>query len=126
LNDGNSGYDNNIKQITINVSALGVRIIPLLDDGSEPTTPEQNSAAAMKLFEANTDSQIDVDMILRHEGTGSESVTLAVGSVRMLDPQREGIFQSPPDSWTRSVNVSSPLSMEPAGDIGDEQHFTLT
>ena len=126
LNDGNSGYDNNIKQITINVSALGVRIIPLLDDGSEPTTPEQNSAAAMKSFEANTDSQIDIDMILRHEGTGSESVTLSVGSVRMLNPQREDIFQSPPDSWTRSVNVSSPLSMEPAGDIGDEQYFTLT
>ncbi|MDC0055563.1 S8 family serine peptidase [Deltaproteobacteria bacterium] len=126
LNDGNSGYDNNVKQITINVSALGVRLIPLLDDGSEPTTPEQNSAAVMKSFEANTDSQIEINMILRHEGTGSESVTLTSGSVRMLNPQREGVFQTPPDSWTKSINVSSPLSMAPAGDIGDEQYFTLT
>ena len=126
LNDGNSGYDNNFKQITINVSALGVRIIPLLNDGSEPTTPEQNSVAAMKSFEAKTDSQIDINMILRHEGTGNESVTLTAGSVRMLNPQQEGVFQSPPDSWTKSLNVSSPLSMAPAGETGDEQYFTLT
>ncbi|MBT6972647.1 MAG: S8 family serine peptidase, partial [Euryarchaeota archaeon] len=126
LNDGNSGYDNNVKQITINVSALGVRIIPLLEDGSEPTTAEQSSAAAMKSFDAKTASQIDIGMILRHEGTGNESVTLSVGSVRMVNPLREDIFQSPPDTWTKSVNISSPLSMKPAGETGDEQYFTLT
>ena len=41
LNDEISGLDNNRVQIDVYVSQVGVRLTPLLSDGSYPSTPSE-------------------------------------------------------------------------------------
>lgn len=125
INDENNGFNNNVKEFTVNVTALGVRLIPLFEDGSEPTTNEQTEVALTRMLDARNDSTVSFDVILRHEGTGTEMVTLSAGSVKMLDPDNGVSLISSPDVWTRSLNVTSPLELAPAGSEGDEKAFTI-
>ena len=126
INDENNGVNNNVKEITIDVTALGLRLIPLLQDGSIPSTSNQTLAAASKVMDTQNESSINFDMILRHEGTGTESVTISTGSVRMLSSEDPNLILSSPDEWDRSLNVSSPVVLSPAGQEGDELAFSLT
>ena len=125
INDENTGFNNNVKEFTVNVTALGVRLIPLFEDGSEPTTTEQTAVALTRVLDARNSSSVRFDVILRHEGTATEMVTLSAGSIRMLDPDNMASLSSSPDIWSKSLNVSSPLELAPAGSEGDEQAFSL-
>jgi len=126
INDENNGINNNVKEITINVTALGLRLIPLLQDGSEPSTANQTIAASNKTLDARNETSMKFDMILRHEGTGTETVTISTGSVRMFSPDTPNSIISSPDEWTRELNISSPQVLSPAGQEGDEIPFSLT
>ena len=125
INDENNGFNNNVKEFTVNVTALGVRLIPLFEDGSEPSTNEQTAVALTRVLDARNSSTVRFDVILRHEGTGTEMVSLSAGSVRMVDPNNGASLMSSPDIWSKSLNVSSPLELAPAGSEGDEQAFSL-
>ena len=126
VNDANSGVDNNIGTLIVNVSAMGLRIIPLLDDGSEPSSPSENADAVGIDFNASTFEAIDIPFKLRHEGTSEEGVTLSVSSIQELDPLNPFRLLSPEDSWSRSLNVSSTITMPAAGQNGDLALITLT
>ena len=51
MNDETSGINNNIMTLDIEVTSLGIREVTLNDDGTEPITPEERSAAAIKVFD---------------------------------------------------------------------------
>jgi len=126
INDANSGVDNNIGDLIVNVSAMGLRIIPLMSDGSEPSTPSENSQASLIDFNASAIESIAIPFKLRHEGTLQENVTLSVSSIQEIDPANPFRLLSPEDSWSRSLNVSSTISMPAAGEVGDNELITLT
>ena len=72
-NDGTNGVDNNVVDLDLNVSALGVRLVPFTDEGLEATTDAEVQE------ELNFESMPEIPrestspLILRHEGTGRSS-----------------------------------------------------
>ena len=64
MNDIVSGTDNNIISKTIEVSALGVRVIPLNEAGNEPSTPEELSQVATQHLDVANSSSLTVPLHL--------------------------------------------------------------
>ena len=52
MNDEISGIDNNVITQDIEVTSLGVRVVVLNDDGSQPSTPSERESSAVKVFDA--------------------------------------------------------------------------
>ena len=51
MNDESSGINNNVLEIEIEVTALGVRVIPLDGEGNIPTSEEDRQQAAINVFD---------------------------------------------------------------------------
>ena len=92
LNDENNGVNNNHYQLTVQISQIGVRITPLMEDGSVPLTPSDLEQALTKTLDPSTGSMLTYEFMLQNEGTSPISVGLTVTPVQRVDDQ--GILQS--------------------------------
>ena len=112
MNDETSGTNNNILEIDIEVTTLGVRVIPLNDDGSVPISEVERQLAAVKTFDVNNNTDINIPISIRNEGTGTEMVTLSYTNVQEQHPVFN-YFISPDDSWEKSVSQNGPYQLSP-------------
>ena len=64
MNDESSGVNNNIIEVDIEVTALGVRVVPLNDDGSVPSLEVDRQQAAIKNFDVRNETSIDIPITL--------------------------------------------------------------
>ena len=124
MNDETSGTNNNILEIDIEVTALGVRVIPLDDEGNVPISEAERQQAAVKTFDVTNDTDIDIPISIRNEGTGTEMVTLSYTNVQEQHPVFN-YFISPEDSWEKSVSQNGPYQLSPQGQSGDEIQVSL-
>ena len=124
LNDENNGINNNHYQLTVQISQIGVRITPLMDDGSIPLTPSDLEQALTKTLDPSTGSILTYEFMLQNEGTSAISVGLSVTPVQRVDDQ--GILQSPIDEWWKLLNETGPWDLAASGDVGDSRIVTLT
>ena len=124
MNDESSGVNNNILEIDVVVSALGVRVIPLDDDGNVPVSEAERQQAAIKQFDVRNDTDIDIPISIVNEGTGTEMVTLSYTNVQEKHPVFN-YFISPEDSWQKSVSQSGPYQLAPQGQTDDSIEVTL-
>ena len=124
LNDENNGVNNNHYQLTIQISQIGVRITPLMEDGSVPLTPSDLEQALTKTLDPSTGSTLTYEFMLQNEGTSPISVGLTVTPVQRVDDQ--GILQSPIDEWWKLLNETGPWDLAASGDVGDSRIVTLT
>lgn len=125
MNDGNTGVDNNIWEQEIEVTALGVRVVALNDDGSVPTTGTDRESAALKVFDVRNQTGIDIPIHILHEGTGQKNVTLTVTNVQVPQPGRPDFLLSPDDVWTKSVSEDGPYTIQGQGEPGDFKLLTI-
>ena len=119
MNDVVSGTDNNIVSKTIEVSALGVRVIPLNEAGNEPSTPEELSQVATQHLDVANSSTLTVPLHLKHEGTGNQSIKLTSSPVQVLHPTIPGLLLAPDDQWTVSFSQEGPFSLGEQGGGND-------
>ena len=124
LNDENSGLNNNILQISVEVGQIGVRITPLMDDGSFPGTPVQLEQALTQTLDPRLGSLATYQFVLQNEGTEAIQVGLSVTPVQIIDDQ--GILQAPLDEWWKLLNETGPWDLAATGDSGDSVTVTLT
>ncbi len=124
LNDENTGVDNNRYQLTVQISQIGVRITPLMEDGSIPQTPVDLAQAMTRTLDPSTGSIIIYDFILQNEGTSPISVGLSVTPLQRIDDQ--GILQAPRDEWWKLLNETGPWDLAEGGNEGDSTRVTLT
>ena len=68
MNDESSGINNNILEIDIEVTALGVRVIPLDESGNVPVSEADRQNAAIKDFDVRKDTDIDLPISILNEG----------------------------------------------------------
>ena len=101
MNDESSGINNNILEIDIEVTALGVRVIPLDESGNVPISEADRQNAAIKDFDVRNDTDIDIPISIFNEGTGSEMVTLSYTNVQEQHPVFN-YFISPEDNWQKA------------------------
>ena len=126
-NDGTNGVDNNVVDLDLNVSALGVRLVPFTDEGLEATTDAEVQAATQLRIDARNTSEIDIPLILRHEGTGQELIQIGLTSVQRASTAFVGARAPTIDEWSATTNLSaSMVSLAPEGDSGDELPLLLT
>lgn len=124
LNDESAGVDNNRYQLTVQISQIGVRITPYMEDGSLPETPLDLSQAMTRTLDPSTGSVITYDFLLQNEGTSPVTVGLSVTPVQRVDEQ--GILQAPKDEWWKLLNESAPWELAASGSEGDSTRVTLT
>jgi uncharacterized membrane protein len=125
MNDGTSGIDNNIWEQDIEVTALGVRVVALNDDGTVPSTAQAREDAAIKIFDVRNQTGIDIPIHILHEGTGQKNVTLSVTGVEVPQPGRPDFLLSPADTWTKSVSELGPHTVQGQGEAGDFKLLTI-
>ena len=124
MNDENSGINNNIMTLDIEVTSLGVRVVTLNDDGSEPITPEERSAAAIKAFDVRNETGIDIPIRIKNEGTGTQSISLSVTNVQQKHPIFD-YYIVPEDLWTKEYSENGPFSISGQGSAGDYKDIIL-
>ena len=124
MNDESNGVNNNILQIDIEVTALGVRVIPLDEDDNVPSSEADRQAAAINNFDVRNKTDIDIPLAIFNEGTGTEMVTLSYTNVQEQHPVFN-YFISPEDNWQKSVSQAGPYELSPQGQQGDSVQVTL-
>ena len=124
MNDESSGTNNNILEIDIEVTALGVRVIPIDSEGNVPVSEADRQQAAVKTFDVRNDTDIDIPISIQNEGTGTEMVTLSYTNVQEQHPIFN-YFISPEDSWQKGVSQTGPYQLSPQGQSGDKIQVAL-
>ena len=126
LNDAQQGTDNNVFTLDVEVSALGVRVIPYGDDGTLPSTSQERESAAIHDFDVRNSSDIAIPLRVQHEGTGNRTVTVTVTQVQEIDEALPGVLLSPKDAWSKGLNETGPFAVKEFGATGDHRDLTLT
>lgn len=120
VNDESNGINNNIEEMTITVAALGVRLVTLDSNGLEDSTMV-NQTLNVTAAEGFT-----WPIILKHEGTETQSVKLHLSQVQMPNPLRPDMLLSPDDDWSRYSDLAGPFTLSGMGDGGDSIHLNIT
>ncbi len=125
LNDGVSGTDNNVLEIDIEVTAQGLRVIFLEDDGSIPQSTSDRQSAATVDMDVRNETGLSLPFVVVHEGTGERPVSITVSGVQEPDSIYPSILNSPEDQWSRTVNGSGPFTLSGQGTENDTVYLLL-
>ena len=117
LNDEFNGMNNNVAEIIVQVSQIGVRITPLMDSGNLPTTPLEFEDSKTRNIDPRETNSVYFPLELRNEGTSTISVQLSVSPVNVVS--ENGVLQPPSDEWWKLLNQTGPWELEPLGNEGD-------
>ena len=117
LNDELTGTNNNIIEIVVQVSQIGVRVTPLLESGELPSSPSELQDAKSRSMNPRDSSSVYFLLELRNEGTSPISVQLSISPVNVISDN--GILQPPSDEWWKLLNESGPWDLSPMGTDGD-------
>ncbi len=120
VNDEINGVDNNVEEMTITVSALGVRLVALDSNGAE------DKNMVNQTLDPRTAEGYTWPVILKHEGTGQEAVKLQLSQVQTPNPIRNDLLLPTEDDWSRSSDFSGPFTLNPMGQTGDSIYLNIT
>ena len=120
VNDETNGVNNNIEEMTINVAALGVRLVTLDSNGLEDPT------MVNRTLDPSVAEGYTWPVILKHEGTEQQSVKLHLSQVQTPSPIRDDVLLPTDDDWSRSSDLSGPFTLSAMGQGGDSLHLNIT
>jgi len=124
LNDESTGVNNNIYEMSFEVSQIGVRLTPLMLDGSIPSSFEEIESAKSRNIDPSLTSHVSFQLEMLNEGTSEISVDLQITAVQEIS--QTGILEQPLDEWSKETNQSGPWTLSPYGESGDRLTITLT
>lgn len=120
VNDESNGVDNNIEEMTITVSALGVRLVTLDSTGME------DADMVNQTLDPSTSESYTWPVKLKHEGTEQQSVKLHLSQVQSPHPFRDDVLLPTEDDWSRSSDLSGPFTLSAMGQGGDSIYLNIT
>ena len=123
INDENSGINNNVYELEFEVTQIGVRITPLLVDGTIPSNFQEGEQAKSRTLDPSTANGVTFQLELLNEGTSEITVDLSVTAVQVVD--ESGILDQPLDEWSRELNETAPWVLTPFGQSGDRIVISL-
>jgi len=123
LNDESSGINNNIFELLFEVREIGVRLTPLLEDGSHPSNLEESESAKSRNINPSLVSWATFEIELLNEGTSQITVELAISPMQLIDDS--GILQTPLDEWSKTLSEEGPWNLSPFGESGDRVVINL-
>jgi len=123
FNDELNGVNNNIFNYSFDVSQIGVRLTPLLENGNIPVGMEELTEAKNRNLNPRADTSILYLLELKNEGTSQITVDLTVSPLQIINEQ--GILNQPQDEWWKILNESGPWVLNPSGEDGDRYIISL-
>ncbi len=117
LNDEVNGINNNIAEIIVQVSQIGVRITPLMESGNLPSNPLEFEDSRSRGMNPRDTNSVYFPLELKNEGTSTISVQLSVSPVNVVS--ENGVLQPPSDEWWKTLNQTGPWELGPMGSEGD-------
>ncbi len=123
LNDEVNGTDNNQITYDVNVTAIGVRIMPHMENGNIPTSPQELSEASYRLIDPSTTKSVNFDLDIMNEGTATIEAGMIVTPVQFV--REDGILDAPADEWSRTLSESGPWTLAEGGATGSTRTISL-
>ena len=123
-NDFTQGQNNNIYDLTVNVSAIGVRVTPFTAAGSEPVGEAEAVAARSRNLDPTLDDEVAIRFKVANEGTSNESVDLRITPVQYL--RADGMLDAPSDTWVKFLSIQPAYQLEAIGGANSEIVLDLT
>ena len=124
MNDEVDGTNNNVAELELNVTAIGVRITPHLPDGSIPADADEVDLARKLVLDPSTGTEVSWDLTLANEGTSDEEITLVVTPVQMLADN--GALNPPESEWEKSTSAEGPFALTSAQGVANSTQVTVT
>ena len=124
MNDEVDGTNNNMAELDLNITAIGVRISPHLQDGSIPADNDEVEVARKQTLDPSTGTEVSWDLTLANEGTSDEEVVLLVTPVQMME--ESGALQPPEDDWEKVTSAEGPFSLTSAEGVANSTQVTVT
>jgi hypothetical protein len=110
--------NNNIYDLQVNVSAIGVRITPYLESGVPPVGEAEYEAAKTRHIDPSLDDEVNIRFKVANEGTSNESIDLRVTPVQYVRPN--GMLDAPSDEWIKFLSIEPFYQLEPLGSGNNE------
>ena len=123
LNDELNGINNNNFEMDVYVSQVGVRLTPLLADGSLPSNPSENDLSRVRVMDPTITNSVSFVLELKNEGTSEITVEISASPVQLLGDG--GLLMAPEDEWWKLFNESGPWILSPSGELGDSVLISL-
>ena len=117
-NDFTRGTNNNVFDLQVNVSAIGVRITPYLESGVPPVGEAEYETAKTRILDPSQDDEVNIRFKVANEGTSNESIDLRVTPVQFVRP--DGMLDAPSDEWVKFLSVDPFYQLEPVGSGNNE------
>ena len=124
MNDEVDGTNNNVAEIDLNITAIGVRISPHMQDGSIPDDNDEVEIARKQTLDPSTGTEVSWDLTLANEGTSDEEVVLIVTPVQMME--ESGALQPPEDDWEKVTSAEGPFALTSAEGVANSTQVTVT
>ena len=117
-NDFSQGVNNNIFDLQVNVSAIGVRVTPYLESGVLPVTDLEFEQAKTRTIDPSQEDQVNIRFKVANEGTSNESIDLRVTPVQYV--RSDGVLDTPSDEWLKFLSLDPYYQLEPIGSGNNE------
>ena len=124
MNDEVDGTNNNVIELDLNITAIGVRITPHMPDGSIPADSDEVEIARKQVLDPSTGVEVSWDLTLANEGTSDEEIVLVVTPVQMME--QSGALQPTEDEWEKVTSQEGPFSLTSQGGASDSTEVTVT
>ncbi len=124
MNDEVDGTNNNIAELELNITAIGVRISPHLSDGSLPADNDEVEIARKQILDPSTDTEVSWDLTLANEGTSDEEIVLVVTPVQLME--ENGALQPTDDEWEKVSSAQGPFSLTSAQGVANSTQISVT
>ena len=123
-NDFTSGINNNVYDLQVNVSAIGVRITPYTEAGSPPVGETELEAAKVRHIDPSVDDETTFRLKIANEGTSNESIDFRVTPVQLL--RDDGMLDPPADDWLKFLSIDPFYQLDAMGGMNSEIILDLT
>lgn len=123
-NDFTSGINNNVYDLQVNVSAIGVRITPYTEAGSPPVGETELEAAKVRHIDPSVDDETTFRLKISNEGTSNESIDFRVTPVQLL--RDDGMLDPPADDWLKFLSIDPFYQLDAMGGMNSEIILDLT
>jgi uncharacterized membrane protein len=123
-NDFTKGLNNNIYDLVLNVTAIGVRVTPYLASGALPVGETELTQASIRTIDPMLDDEVKFRIEVANEGTADQSVDMRVTPVQFV--RADGILDAPSDQWLKFLDVEPFYQLDSMGGVNNSVTVEIT
>ena len=124
MNDEVDGTNNNVAELDLNITAIGIRITPHMSDGSMPADGDEVELARKQILDPSAGTEVSWDLTLTNEGTSDEEVIFLVTPVQQMEAS--GALNPTEDEWEKVASDEGPFTLTSSQGIANSTQVSVT